>query len=226
MKLKHQAKKLIRLTWPTNLPPVVVASMGRSGSTLVCKALRQAFSVKRFPASVKDLGLRVVTDTAWDLSEKSFRKGVVYKTHGLAEEFPVTSKAKVIFLFGCASDAALSVLSCHESKGEKWIEEHFEHLRARGTFAELSQRDVLRFEEQIDGWMGLKGTERLILHYDALWDHEDTLAKFVGAPVALPVRQARKGPSAVDKNTRSQFEATYAALDAKIKSMPQCQWLN
>ena len=67
----------------------------------------------------------MVTDTAWDLSEKSFKKGVVYKTHGLAEEFPVSYKTKVIFLFGCASDAALSVL--------KWSGKFGQHAKMYPT---------------------------------------------------------------------------------------------
>lgn len=223
---KVRAKRGLQYLLPSALPPLVVASMGRSGSTLVTHALRHAVAAARFPGPLHAPGLRFVSQQAWDLDRVRFTSGVVYKTHGLAHELPENSGAKVIFLFGSATEAALSVQSCRDRYGARWIEQHFEHLRASGPFEELGERDVLRFGEQLDGWIGKTGTERLILHYDALWDHEQTLSDFVGVPVQLPPRRARNDASAVDPETRARFVETYAELDTRIATLPACQVLN
>lgn len=202
----------------TRLPPVIVASMGRSGSTLIFKAIRDAYSDARFGPDSK-FGRRMVSDEAWDLDRVRYRRGVVYKTHGFAHELPPNAGAKVIFLVGSASDAALSVLACRDSKGPQWIADHLLHLRAQGSFDELATRDVLRFGEQLDSWTGPHDAERLILHYDALWDCVDVLSEFVGVSVKLPPRRARSGAVAADAKTTAIFRATYAELDARIEAM-------
>lgn len=221
---KARVKRILQYVLPSNVPPLVVASMGRSGSTLVWDALRRAMA-SRFPRPLHAPGLRLVSDQAWDLKCKRLAPGVVYKTHGLAHELPTNSGARVIFLFGSATDAALSVLACHSRYGPHWIEQHFEHLRATGEFSDLGESDVLRFGEQLDGWIGKSGTPRLILNYDAVWDHVQTLSDFVGVPVQLPPRRPRYGASTADAETRARFAETYAALDARIAAMPACQVL-
>ena len=223
--LKTRVKYLLQRVLRPNLPPLIVASMGRSGSTLVVDALREAMSQARFPKALHRQGLRIVADEAWDLDRKTFRPGVVYKTHGLADELPEDSGAQVVFLFGSALDAALSVLACRDRYPDGWITDHFDHLRASGSFDDLGHWDVLRFGEQLDGWIGKSGTRRMILHYDALWDNEDKLAEFTGVPLRLPPRRERTGATSADAKNRARFAKTYAALDARIAAMPRCQVL-
>lgn len=223
--VRTRLKHVVQRTLPSNLPPLIIASMGRSGSTLVWDALRQAFAAHRSGGWFEGPLTRLVSEQAWDLGTVRFVPGVVYKTHGLAEELPDESGARVVFLFGSATDAALSVLSCKTRYGPDWIAEHFRHLRASGGFSELAKRDVLRFSDQLDGWIGKSGTPRMILRYDSLWDHEQTLSEFAGVRVKLPIRRARLGATAADESTRARYLETYAALDEKIAAMPDCQVL-
>lgn len=222
---KTRVKRVLQRVLPTRLPPLIVASMGRSGSTMVCDALRLAVAAARFPGSLQAQGLRLVSDEAWDLHRTRLAPGVVYKTHGLAHELPDGSGAKVVFLFGSATDAALSVLACRDRKGPRWIDQHFEHLRATGPFEDLGRSDVLRFGEQLDGWISKSGTQRLILHYESVWEHVQTLSDFAGVPVCLPPRRPRSGANAADAETRARFAETYASLDARIAALPVCQVL-
>lgn len=225
MQIRECVKDLLQVSLPTRRPPIIVASMGRSGSTIVWNAVAQAVATDRFK-SLGHLGIKIVSDQAWDLGKKKLLPGIVYKTHALADEFPRDSGAKVVFLFGSATDAALSVLSCERRYGLDWVKEHFMHVRASGPFEALGEYDVLRFGEQIEGWVGLSGVPRLILHYDALWEHQSTLSKFVGAPIELPRRQPRVGPSAANANTRARFALAYRDLDERINRMQKCQILS
>jgi hypothetical protein len=219
--LKRLLKKALQRTIPTRFDPIIVASMGRSGSTLVYDALCDGMAAARF-GPLKWFGRRIVGDTAWELSRQSFMPGVVYKTHDLPIGLPRDCGARVVFLFGRASDAAISVLSCRRRYGAAWVAEHFAHMRALGSFDELSERDVLRFEEQIDGWLAVDHARILGLRYETLWKHADDLSRFVGFSVTLPDRRPRDGSKEIDLATAEKFTATYRALDEKIASLADC----
>ena len=223
--LKRAVKNIGQIFLGSKYPPIIVASMGRSGSTLVYDAVRHSFA-ERWSKPLSGVVARIMSDAAWDLRHITFRNGVVYKTHGLAHELPACSNAKVIFLFGPASDSALSVLACREKYGEEWIADHLEHLRANGDFEEIGEKDVLRFADQLDSWMGNHDSKRLILHYDAIWDHQELISEFCGFPVNLPARRPRSGVTNADEATRKKFEATYSELDQRIESLPRCTILD
>lgn len=224
--LKIIISKFLKKFFPSKLPPILIASMGRSGSTVLHDSICEAYSRSRFPFLPYKLGMKIIRDQAWDLKTNTFISGWVYKTHGLADELPIKNNLKVIFIFGSASDAALSVLACHEKYGQAWINRHFEHLRANGTFDDLDSKDVLRFEEQIDGWVEKNGTERLIIHYESLWENEKNISKFIGLPIKLPKRKEREGAGKASKNTRILFDQTYSTLNKKIESLPKFQIRN
>ena len=206
--MKKILKKALQRSIPTGFDPIIVASMGRSGSTLVHEALSEGLAAARF-GPLKNLGRKIVKDVAWDLSGEHFAPGVAYKTHALASELPRDCNTRVVFVFGSASEAALSVLS-------------FAHMRACGSFEELGERDVLRFEEQIDGWLGIDHVKILGLRYEAIWDNVDELSCFVGFSVALPERRPRVSRQNMDATTAEKFAATYRTLDKKIAALADC----
>lgn len=209
----------MRLFGGKDLPPVIVASMGRSGSTVCYNAIAQGMARERF-GYLSSLKKNATRSLAWDVANYPFKPGTVYKTHALAHELPASFTGKVVFTFGQASDAALSVVACRQKYGDEWVAEHFEHLCANGDFSELGERDVLRFEEQIDGWINLQGHDIMAIRYDALWDHPDELAAFLGFPVRLPPKRARQSLDLVDEAIVAGFRKTYARLDAKIAALP------
>lgn len=219
--MKKAIKKILQIIFLSKYRPIVIASMGRSGSTLVYDAVRESLAKRRFGPFWR-LGLKIVSDTAWNLDTKRYSRGVVYKTHGLANELPITSNVRVVFLFGPASDSALSVLNCRAKYGDDWIQEHLQHLRADGKFEEIGERDVLRFSDQLAGWMGSHAVERLALHYDGIWDNQKTLSEFCGFQVELPPRLERTGAKNVDESTKALFKETYHDLDVYIDSLPRC----
>jgi len=215
---KAAVRDVIQRVVPSRIPPIIVASMGRSGSTLVHNSICQGLGKARFGLS-NTLTSRLVAGYAWDLSEARLKPGVAYKTHALAHEMPVLPDAKVVFLFGSAVDAAVSVLSTEALYGTDWVQEHFGHLRAQGKFADLTSRDVLRFTDQLDGWFGLSGNPIIALHYDALWDNQDRLSDFLGFEVTLPIRRQRRSKS-IAPAVLDELNVTYADLETRIAALP------
>jgi hypothetical protein len=216
--MKQSIREIAQLSLPSRFAPVVVASMGRSGSTLIHDAICQGLAAARF-RSTSRLAARLVAGYAWDLGATQFRPGVVYKTHALAEELRGRPDVKVVFLFGSAVDAAVSVLNARKNYGDDWIAAHFQNLRAQGDLNTLADRDVLRFADQLDGWTSHASNPVIALKYDALWDNQDRLSAFLGYDVTLPERRARS-EKVVDAEVIDRLNETYATLEARIEAMP------
>ena len=213
-------KKTLRAVLPTRFPAIVVASMGRSGSTVVYSAIRDGLAEQRFHHLPSNIASRIVSDSAWDLASTKLQKGVVYKTHAHSHELSATPYAKVVFLYGSASDAALSVFACNQKYGPAWTARHFDHMRAKGSFADLPFEDVLRFGEQLDGWLGCPSVPTLGINYEELWTHEERISEFVGFPIRLPRRRSRSNKHMIPEAIRCQVESSYASLDRRISDLP------
>lgn len=221
MVLKSIIRKLLKGFLPSTQPPILVASMGRTGSTLIYASLVEGMVVKRFGIRSPRLG-GLVRETAWRLCGASYRNGRVYKTHDFPEGLKPGERPLVVFLYGSASDAARSVLRCDTVYGCDWIKEHLEHLRAKGAFEDIPDRDVLRFGEQLDAWLSCEIVPVLALRYEDLWTSgaEQKLSRFVGFPVRLPVRRARESTGMELGETSGKLMATYAELDARVAALP------
>ena len=189
--------------------------MGRSGSKLIYKAISHALAKENFPYLPKIIGVKLSTGGMWSPNKKLF-KGMVHKTHLQAEELPDNSAAKVIFLFSAPSQSVLSVISNKSRKGDKWIKKHFMHLKAKGSFSEICSKDVLRIEEQIDGWINKTGTERLILRYERIWEFQPEIEKFLNLRIHLPAKKKRRYLNEDSIKVKNACEKFYLYLDSKV----------
>lgn len=212
------AKQLARRALNLGYPAFIVASMGRSGSTLVYHAIAKALAQKKYKRLSSTLE-RSVKGQAWDLDRAPLVGGVVYKTHDMASNIVPILPVKAIFLFSRASDAALSVYSCYERYGKEWVEMHLRHLHASGNFSELLERDILRFGEQINSWVNEKRFPVLAARYEYLWDNQDILRAFFDLPITLPERRMR-AEKAIDELNIAKAKTLYSQLDARIDELP------
>lgn len=108
-------------------PPIIVASIGRSGSTLLRDAIRESLaqSWRAVPVFVAH---RLCSRGAFRPEGMRFKHGLVYKTHAPIGAFPLNTQLQMVFIYGPASDAALSVLAQDARLGRKWTKAHLRHL--------------------------------------------------------------------------------------------------
>jgi hypothetical protein len=158
---------------------------------------------------------------AYDLNQP-LKKWRVYKTHGLPDALPAGSMARVLFLFGRVSDSVLSVIQCRERYGRNWMEEHFRHMQACGSYEELAKRDVLRYREQIESWTNAANVQVLALKYETLWRNVAVVSNFVGYHVEMPLWRPR-APANLSDELVCQVRQTYAEHDALVDSLPDCR---
>lgn len=205
---------------PTDRDAIIVASFGRAGSTLVYDSLsrgmaRQRFGSECYPAR------KFACDPAFDLQAQSLRPGVVYKTHDYPEALKTGNRARAIFMFGSAIEAAISVYSQKATRGEEWVKLHFEHLRRSYRYDDLLKEDVLGFRDQCVRWMGYVNVPVLCVRYEGLWDNVDTLSEFCGFKVQLPLRRPR-APKKLDPQLLASTKAVYGQLDRDMSPLPDC----
>lgn len=211
-------KRHIQRVLPLRHPAILIASMGRSGSTLIFEAVAEHLARDLFSSPAFALK-RVVRGFAWRLDEDPIIQGVVYKTHDLSRNLTPNVPLKAVFVFCAASDSVLSVRRCYEKFGAAWVDEHFEHLRADGDFEELLERDVLRIADQIDCWTQEDRFDVLALRYETLWQQEETLSDYLGFRVRLPPRRTRQSLD-LDPGLVRTARKTYEHLDRRIASLP------
>ncbi len=217
-KIRAFAREVIKSALPSTTEPILVASMGRSGSTVAYEALVKAYAAKRLGGILKPWP-GFVRDQAWDLKGFEFANGRAYKTH----DFPGAGLGiKTVFLFGRASDAARSVINCKTTYGPEWIESHLTHLKAEGPFEDIPTSDVLRLKEQITAWAWYEGAPILCLKYEDLWSDRSqrALSAFAGLKVELPPKRERASKGQISAEIEAQLSKTYGELDRMIDEMP------
>ena len=223
--VKSQVKALLRTVRPSRRPPIVVASMGRSGSTLVYDALRSAVGDERFGWLGHDRARATVTAMAFGPATTRFENGVVYKTHALPAEFDdvagsALAEARFVFVFGPPSDAVISFLTLGERYSARWVRAHLHNLRATDDASEILDRDVLGLQRQLECWARVTHREVLCLEYDALWDEQSTLSDFLDLEIELPPRRDRLSTDLVAADQVALARRRYARGDAAVAALP------
>lgn len=194
---------------------VIVASNGRSGSTMTYTALLEA---------LKKLDPKVASQARFiaRLDDAEFQAPFLYKTHDFPQTLSTWPKdTRVVFCFGPAKESSFSVYSAMEGYGPDWIKEHFYNMHATGTFDELFQRDVLQQARQIREWVTFQDIPVLCVHYDALWDYQKTISRFTGLDFAPPARRAR-APKEIPAEFKESAGKVYDPIDDVVAQLPKC----
>ena len=207
MGLRSSLLRSIKRYQRRNRPSIIVASMGRSGSTVIFEALQARTDAR--PAE----------SFLIDIAGTSFEPGAIYKTHDYPDALRGARNVRAVFLFGGASEAAKSVYFQEKAKGREWIGRHFKHLKVHQPFEKLFEADILRIGDQLDVWTTWTHTPVLSLHYDTMWDNIDILRQFTGLNVQLPERRPRRDKS-LPADLEEKCLATYGELDGRIAAMP------
>lgn len=189
--IKRYIKRAVQRKLCAGISPIVIASTGRTGSTMLTKAIagslinsRYWYLPKKFRKVLSRLSISFV-DRFSCIHEEC---APVVKTHDIFRG-NVNPDLRLIFVFGDPVDSAKSVVRVSEQKGVEWIAQHIYHLSGEGDPGDIFQKDVLNYSGQIDAWSKAAGA--FIVHYDDLWDEREALSRFLGFNLVLPVRKNR-----------------------------------
>lgn len=211
-------KKLQKAFPSPNTDAIVLSRFGRSGSTMLYESLIAACAKRRFGLNSK-LSRSFCRDEAWGIAGKPLYRGVVYKTHDLPIDLPKQPNSRAIFIFGSATEAALSVMSCKQRYGDQWINNHFSRLKSRRRIEDVPFFDVLQFEKQHSMGTNFSHIPVLCVKFEKIWQNLRVLEEFVGFHLELPERRDRKS-SKDDRELVDTIMHTYSHLDEVIDGLP------
>ena len=183
---------------------IIVASCGRSGSTMLTKAL--AFSsLYRIFQMGPDIFQNALIKQAWRLEKVCFQPGFIYKTHDHPPSKIRSHKYVYVYSSPCRVIPSL-VKKAHE-EGKIWLKNHAKHLK--GSFDSIDRMidgDSLRIKENIEKWLHVARETKnvMALRYEDIWSNQDQLTEFLGFDVCLPRRKSRK--SSMEVLSRDQLE--------------------
>lgn len=198
---------------------VLVNSYGRSGSSMLTRAVARAASGNGIEALVR-VREKSIQSTAWDLNRDPLRSGFVYKTHDYPPATTPTVPVRTLYAFADPIDVVLSLMRLYETGAEDHMRVHYAHLRAPYTdFADIVHEDQLRLEAHFDRWREETRFPVAFVRYDDLWREQGRLGEFLGLPLTLPPRRDRLTQTPPPK-LRETLERTYASLAEKVRHGP------
>ena len=223
IKLKQKLRYLFNLiTFKINFSkrePIVIASMGRAGSTFFFEVIRDALAKERFPNLPIKIGRVLCNGSFWFPGYRLFN-GLVHKTHSNADRFPENTSARIIYVFCKPSDSILSVINMKSKKGLKWVYGHFHNLGVKGEYKNIIFDDVLMIRDNIFKWREKEGVNILLVRYEKIWQFQGEIEKFLNLKIKLPPMRKRNKLCKEAEELKEICKKNYELLDSVIDSMP------
>jgi len=189
----------------TNYQTIVVAGMGRCGTTLVFDAIRKKNEF------VRDLQ---------NLNNPDFIRLNVIKTH----DFPPTTlppNTKCIYMFG---NPYHIVFSSHGPKVNH--HEHYLNMHSEPSSRfKFTWEDTLQLQKNFTLWHQPQPFPLLTLRYETLWQNIHVLNEFLGFEVQLPKQKPRETHFENPQLANQMWEVrrTYEPLHNIIEQAPNAK---
>ncbi len=192
-KIRSLIRRLSVLIIFGNYTPIVIASTGRAGSTMLANSIALSLVQARYSIlpSFGKKWLAKLAQAYFDRLEDldDFNRSPVVKTHDLFRKDHKCA-LKFIFVYGDPLESASSAFLQGELRGSAWLDEHIFHLCGTGSPDQIFEKDVLNYESQVLSW---EKSPAFIIHYSKIWSRQDELSKYLGFSLILPPWRARAG---------------------------------
>ncbi len=213
--IKELVKSLYRNFFLINnkIKPILVASIGRSGSTMLYESL--------INSSAKNLGInnkqsmKALKCEAWNLQESiRLHNGCIYKTHDLPSDRLYLERFKIIYLHDKPSQIVTSMFKITSNEGLGWLRLHLNHLRSDERYYKRFLKDeIFNIKEHLVQWKKYDADNILFIHYEDIWNSIGKIEEFVGFSLELPPQRKRSSSEAVSEDIKIKIEEIYKPLD-------------
>jgi hypothetical protein len=189
--------------------PIVIASMGRCGSTLIWFVLgSKEYYSHNLPSNC--LFAIFEKDSIVQYGQGKIDKledNFIYKTHSLPH---INENCLAVYLFANPMNV---VISAHL---QSFIKQHYFHFG--GLYEERQNyhlKDTLKLEENFDAWYQKQTFPLITLRYETLYKNIPLLEDFLERKLPFPKETIRK-TNYLDHIYKNDLEQTYKSLYTKI----------
>ena len=195
------------------ITPVLVASIGRSGSTMLYESLIKS-SAKKLGIN-NNLILNTLRCEAWNLKKDlNPINGCIYKTHDLPSELLYSKKFKVIYLHDKPSQIITSIFNITNNEGVGWLKLHLKHLRSDEKFStRFLQDEIFNIKDHLVQWQKVDAENTLFIHYEDIWSKTREIEEFVDFSIEIPPKIKRSSNDAVPESIKNKIKEMYEPLD-------------
>lgn len=217
--LRKVSKKIVNKTINKNTTPLVISSMGRSGSTTLFKSMSES-CIRFFKNGIRKKMSHLIRKRMWSIRQKNLESGLLYKTHDYPPNVNKCNVCRYIYTYADPFDVVASIYRKYKNSGREWFQNHSQKLkRPQANVGNLFFEDVLGLENHFDAWASADHLNILLIRYDKLWQKSDVISEFAGFSVELPKKRDRKSSlSGMDKEKENRLKKTYRRLRKKVMS--------
>ena len=212
MKLSKLASNICYFFLKSNYPKIIICSSGRSGSTMLFKAVTDGIIVNKFgQTNLKLFGRKIrqlISTFIREFSQINDSNFLVYKSHApfsLDGKIDLTN-CLILFVYCDPLDAAISVEEVVKKRGIEWFYEHQKNLYGKGSYEDLFTKDILNYENTIKSWLDVNEENILCIDYIDLWKNENIISNFLGFKVSLAQKFERTAKNNKRKVNHDLFE--------------------
>jgi hypothetical protein len=201
--------------------PVVVASCGRSCSTLLTMAIAE--SALRINKSIGQYPLRNgIVKYEWRLEKAEFVNGMVYKTHDLPpSRKDIIKNVKFVYTYSDPYKIVPSLVRKERNMGKEWIKEHSWRLKGeansmKGAF----RKDIVGFRNNFDSWRKRQDIDILFVRANSIWVEKEKIEKHIGINLDLPEKRERKSDieEISSQEKIEKMKETYSDMHELVRS--------
>lgn len=209
-----------RLLFGKTPEKIIVASNGRSGSTMLCESIAEGLARQRFGPGLVSRFSEFLCEVAIEFAPRlqmiSPFSAPIIKTHDRPDNSSEIY-GKVIFVFGDPLESALSTWLRIKRDGYIWFHEHLYHLRADARCGRLLESDLLGFKEQCRLWNASPRNSVLLVPFDELWDRQSEISQFLGFRIELPNRKTRRPKPPLSKINKEIFDELHREYERMVQ---------
>jgi|AntRauTorckE6833_2_1112554.scaffolds.fasta_scaffold07898_3 hypothetical protein len=216
--IKKIIKNIVANNFSVFSYPIIVNSYGRSGSTLLSRAIARK-GVKPQVRILNKIASGSISKYAWDLNSVNIKNGYIYKTHDYPPKVVSNNQARMLYTFAKPEDVIISLLRLYDQRGKTWMKKHYDHMKIPfKDFKEIVNKDQLQLEAHLNSWLNQDQLPVAFIRYEAMWEHQKKISDYLGFDVSLPKYKERKATYYEDDRVKKVNE-TYDRLNRKVNKL-------
>ncbi|MCS3663491.1 hypothetical protein GGP65_001098 [Salinibacter ruber] len=214
--MKEMFKSYLSYVLSISECPIVVSSMGRSGSTMLTRSILESAHKYKIIKNIK----RTILQKYKTRLPIKYKNKIVYKTHDYPPKYG-GENVKYIYIYDDPIKVVSSMYKKKLDEGGDWLREHAVNMKTDPKVAgHFLTYDSFKLEKHFESWVNAENINVALVRLDGLWENKDEISAFLGFDISIPKKKERKSSiDIIPKEKKSNLDSIYGDLRDKVKGL-------